>query len=80
MSTPEHEYRPATGVPAQPAFGERRGEKVDLHIGKFEDGRWSYLYGDDTEYGSAVPDIEAVRDAARRAASRTASMSGTALP
>jgi formate-dependent nitrite reductase membrane component NrfD len=67
MSHPEHEYRPATGVPAQPAFGEQRGEKVDLHIGMFQDGRWSYLYGDDTEYGSAVPDIEAVREAARRA-------------
>jgi formate-dependent nitrite reductase membrane component NrfD len=67
MSTPEHEYRPATGVPAEPWFGERRGEKVQLHIGVFKDGRWSYLYGDDTVYGNAVPDIEAVREAARRA-------------
>jgi hypothetical protein len=67
MSHPEHEFEPAVGVPGGPAFGERRGEKVDLHIGKFEDGRWSYLYGDDTQYGAAVPDIEAVREAARRA-------------
>ena len=67
MSHPEHEYRPAVGVPAEPAFGERRGEKVDLHIGVFEDGRWSYLFGDDTKYGDAMPDIEAVRAAARRA-------------
>jgi formate-dependent nitrite reductase membrane component NrfD len=67
MSTPEHEYRPAVGVPGEPAFGERRGEKVDLHIGVFKDGRWSYLYGEDTQYGSTVPDIEAVREAARRA-------------
>jgi formate-dependent nitrite reductase membrane component NrfD len=67
MSEPEHEFKPAVGVPGEPAFGERRGEKVDLHIGKFEDGRWSYLYGEDTKYGHSVPDIEAVRAAARRA-------------
>jgi hypothetical protein len=67
MTHPEHEYRPAVGVPGQPAFGERTGAKVDLHIGLFEDGRWSYLYGEDTSYASAVPDIEAVREAARRA-------------
>jgi len=67
MSHPEHEYRPAVGVPAEPAFGERHGEKVDLHIGVFEDGRWSYLFGEDTKYGDAMPDIEAVREAARRA-------------
>ena len=65
--TERHEYRPAVGVTAQPAFGERTGAKVDLHIGVFEDGRWSYLYGEDTEYAGAVPDLEAVRDAARRA-------------
>jgi formate-dependent nitrite reductase membrane component NrfD len=45
MSHPEHEFRPAVGVPGEPAFGERTGAKVDLHIGVFEDGRWSYLYG-----------------------------------
>jgi hypothetical protein len=67
MSAPEEEYRPAVGAPGEPAFGERKGEKVDLHIGRFEDGRWSYLYGEDTEYGSAMPDIEAIREAARRA-------------
>jgi formate-dependent nitrite reductase membrane component NrfD len=66
MSHPEHEYKPAVGVPATPAFGERTGEKVDLHIGVFKDGRWSYLYGEDTKYGSEMPDIEAVRAAARR--------------
>jgi hypothetical protein len=67
MSHPEDEFKPAVGVPGEPAFGERRGEKVALHIGKFQDGRWSYLYADDTEYAAAVPDIEAVREAARRA-------------
>ena len=67
MSTPEHKFRPAVGAPAEPAFGERTGKRVQLHIAEFADGRWSYLYGDDTEYGSAVPDIEAIRDAARRA-------------
>jgi formate-dependent nitrite reductase membrane component NrfD len=67
MSHPEHEYKPATGVPASPWFGKRDGEKVDLHIGVFKDGRWSYLYGEDTKYGEALPDIEAIRDAAKRA-------------
>jgi hypothetical protein len=67
VSHSEHEFRPAVGVPAQPAFGERTGETVDLHIGMFKDGRWSYLYKADTEYGSAIPDIEAIREAARRA-------------
>jgi hypothetical protein len=62
-------FEPAVGVPGQPAFGRRDGGKVDLHIGEWRDGRWSYLYGSDTEYGSAVPDLEAVRDAARRARS-----------
>ena len=39
------DFRPAVGTPASPAFGERSGETVDLHIGMWKDGRWSYLYG-----------------------------------
>jgi formate-dependent nitrite reductase membrane component NrfD len=58
---------PAVGVPGEPAFGFKTGEKVDLHIGLWKDGRWSYLYGEDTEYGSAMPDLEAIRSAARAA-------------
>ena len=58
---------PAVGNPGQPEFAERTGEKVDLHIGMWKDGRWSYLYGDDTEYGGAMPDLEATRSAARAA-------------
>jgi hypothetical protein len=64
------EFRPAIGTPASPDFGERSGEKVDLHIGQWKDGRWSYLFGDDTEYRTPptqVPDIEAIREAAREA-------------
>ena len=61
------EYRPAVGVRGEPAFGERTGAKVDLHIGMWKDGRWSYLYGEDTKYGSGMPDIEAIREANRRA-------------
>ena len=57
---------PAIGKPASPEFGERTGEKVDLHIGLWKDGRWSYLFGGDTAYGEA-PDLPAVREAARRA-------------
>ncbi|HET8756655.1 MAG TPA: NrfD/PsrC family molybdoenzyme membrane anchor subunit [Solirubrobacteraceae bacterium] len=57
---------PAVGVPGQPAFGEKTGEKVDLHIGVWQDGRWSYLYGEDTKYG-AMPDLEAIRAASQKA-------------
>jgi Polysulphide reductase, NrfD len=59
---------PAVGKPGQPEFGERTGEKVDLHIGVWKDGRWSYLYGEDTQYG-AMPDLEAIREAGQRARS-----------
>ena len=65
MSDPE----PAVGKPASPAFGERSGEPIDLHAGAWEDGRWSYLYGGDTAYGDAAPDIPALRQAARKARS-----------
>jgi formate-dependent nitrite reductase membrane component NrfD len=61
------EFRPATGTPASPAFGERGGEKVDLHIGMWKDGRWSYLFGEDTAYRAEMPDIEAIQQAARDA-------------
>lgn len=61
------ENLPAVGKPASPAFGERTGETVDLHIGMWKDGRWSYLYGDDTAYGQASPDLPALREAARAA-------------
>ena len=63
----ERDTTPAVGTPGGPAFGERTGEKVDLHVGMWKDGRWSYLYGDDTEYAGAMPDIEAIRAAAERA-------------
>jgi hypothetical protein len=59
--------QPAIGKPASPAFGERSGEQVQLHIGEWKDGRWSYLYGEDTGYLGAEADPEAVRRAARDA-------------
>jgi hypothetical protein len=59
---------PAVGTPGEPAFGEKTdGETVALHIGKWKDGAWSYLYKDDTEYGSQAPDLEVIREAARKA-------------
>ena len=62
------DFEPALGKPASPEFGERTGEKVDLHIGHWKDGRWSYLYGDDTEYRSSdMPDLQAIAEAAERA-------------
>jgi formate-dependent nitrite reductase membrane component NrfD len=75
MSAGERDITPAVGTPGGPKFGERiPGETVDLHIGMWKDGRWSYLYKDDTAYGSALPDIEAIREAGRRA------RGGEALP
>jgi Polysulphide reductase, NrfD len=59
--------KPAIGKPASPAFGEKTGEKVELHIGEWKDGRWSYLYGDDTDYKDAEFDLEDVRRAAKDA-------------
>jgi hypothetical protein len=59
--------KPAIGKPASPAFGEKSGEKVELHIGEWKDGRWSYLYGDDTAYKDVEADLEALREAARDA-------------
>lgn len=62
------DFEPAVGSAGGPKFGERTpGEEVALHIGMWKDGRWSYLYKDDTAYGSALPDIEAIREAGRRA-------------
>ncbi len=58
---------PAVGVPGQPAFGVRAGEKVRLHVGEWRDGRWSYLYGDDTRYRDGAAVDESVADAARSA-------------
>jgi len=63
------EFEPALGKSASPAFGEKSGEKVQLHIGEWKDGRWSYLFKDDTEYRSEMPDLEAIERAAREARS-----------
>jgi hypothetical protein len=72
MSDPYQEVprdiTPAVGKPGSPAFGRREdGETVALHIGMWKDGRWSYLFKDDTEYGSQAPDLEVIREAARKA-------------
>jgi hypothetical protein len=67
MSDPPVDPQPAIGKPASPAFGKKTGEKVALHVGEWRDGRWSYLYGEDTGYQDATPDMEDVRDAAREA-------------
>jgi Polysulphide reductase, NrfD len=61
------DFEPAVGEPAGPAFGEKTGEKVDLHVGQWKDGRWSYLFGSDTDYAGTMPDLEAIEHAAERA-------------
>ena len=58
-SEPPEDFRPAVGTSASPAFGEKTGEKVDLHIGQWKDGRWSYIFGEDTDYRAEMPDIYA---------------------
>ena len=61
------EFRPATGTSAEPAFGVRSGKEIKLHTGKFEEGRWSYIFGEGTDYASVMPDLEAIEQAAREA-------------
>jgi hypothetical protein len=64
----DRDMTPAVGTPGGPDFGVKHdGEKVALHIGMWKDGAWSYLYKDDTEYGSQAPDLEVIREAARKA-------------
>jgi hypothetical protein len=73
-----HHYRPAVGTPGEPAFGERASEQggegardggagVGFHRPAFEDGRWSYLFGADTQYATREPEPGELEDAARRA-------------
>jgi formate-dependent nitrite reductase membrane component NrfD len=64
----ERDMTPAVGSGGAPAFGERTGEPVALHIGEWRDGRWSYLYGADTGYAAVTAD-GAGAEAARRARS-----------
>ena len=46
----ERDMTPAVGVPGEPAFGEQDGrEGRPAHRRCWRDGRWSYLYGDDTD-------------------------------
>jgi formate-dependent nitrite reductase membrane component NrfD len=63
----DRDMTPAVGSHGGPAFGERTGEKVALHIGEWRDGRWSYLYGEDTAYRDAPSPDGGVPEAARRA-------------
>ena len=67
MSDERIDPKPALGTPASPEFGEKTGEKVALHIGEWRDGRWSYLYGEDTGYTGPEADLEDVRAAAKAA-------------
>lgn len=63
--------RAAVGKGGEPAWEQREGEgaEVEAHRSDFEDADWSYLYGEDTGYGTDGPDDEAVAAAARRARS-----------
>ena len=54
----ERDMTPALGTSGGPAAWARaeEGAEVALHIGEWRDGRWSYLYGEDTNYGAASVD------------------------
>jgi hypothetical protein len=46
---------PALGTAGGPLWttrSEHRSEEVALHVGEWRDGRWSYLYKDDTDYAA----------------------------
>jgi formate-dependent nitrite reductase membrane component NrfD len=60
---------PALGTRGEPARWRRAvdGARVALHKSGFADARWSFIYGRDTGYATAVPDDDQVADAARRA-------------
>ena len=61
------EFSPPSAPPPRPTFGEKSGEKVELHIGQWKDGRWSYLFGDDTAYKPRAARRRGDRRAARDA-------------
>jgi formate-dependent nitrite reductase membrane component NrfD len=54
----ERDTTPAVGWPGEPSRWERaeEGGRVELHVGHWRDGRWSYLYGADTNYGAPETD------------------------
>ena len=60
---------PALGTRGEPGVWERavEGAPVGLHKRDFADGRWSFLYGGDTDYGADDVDEGAVAEASRRA-------------
>jgi formate-dependent nitrite reductase membrane component NrfD len=64
--------RAAVGKGGEPAWQRREeGEaaEVEAHRREFEDAGWSYLYGEDTVYGTEAPDDKAIAAASRKARS-----------
>jgi hypothetical protein len=60
---------PALGTRGEPGRWVRavQGARVGLHKRKFGDGRWSFLYGGDTDYGADTFDKHEVAAASDRA-------------
>jgi formate-dependent nitrite reductase membrane component NrfD len=50
----DRDMTPALGTRGRPGEWSRaeEGATVALHVGEWRDGRWSYLYGEDTSYGA----------------------------
>jgi hypothetical protein len=62
---------PAVGRPGEPASWRAADPEAEvaLHVGEWRDGRWSYLYGEETRYADREGEVDraAVAAAARRA-------------
>jgi formate-dependent nitrite reductase membrane component NrfD len=66
----ERDTTPALGEPGGPAAWRRafEGATVGLHRRAWGDGRWSYLFGADTDYATAEPPPPGTVEAAARRA------------
>jgi hypothetical protein len=65
----DRDMTPALGTRGEPGKWVRavEGARVGLHKRAFGDGRWSFLYGGDTSYGSDRVDDDQIAEASARA-------------
>jgi polysulfide reductase-like protein len=78
----DRDITPAVGKRGEPAPWRRAaaGAAVALHRRRWEDGRWSYLFGRDTHYRATPADGERVAEAARRMRGGSELLSGVEGP
>jgi formate-dependent nitrite reductase membrane component NrfD len=65
----ERDMTLALGKPGGPADWKRArpGADVALHLGRWKDATWSFLFKKDTVYAAPEADLDAIREAAKRA-------------